>query len=46
LKKLYLYYEGGIYSDFDTVINEQCFDDVYTDKVIFTNMQYAYPLLP
>lgn len=25
LKLLYLYYESGIYADFDTQINEKCF---------------------
>lgn len=24
LKRFYLYFEGGIYSDFDTEINEKC----------------------
>jgi len=37
LRKLYLYFESGIYSDFDTVINEECFDNIITDEIIFTN---------
>ena len=37
-KRLFLYYEGGTYSDFDTVINEDCFANVKTDMVIFSNV--------
>lgn len=37
LRKLYLYYESGIYADFDTEINEECFDGVITNEIIFTN---------
>ena len=37
LKRLYLYFEGGIYSDFDTEINEECWEDFYIEKIIYTN---------
>lgn len=37
LKRLHLFFEGGIYSDFDTVIEETCWENVVTDQVIFTN---------
>ena len=37
-KRLFLYFEGGTYADFDTVINEDCFANVKTDMVIFSNV--------
>jgi hypothetical protein len=42
LKRLYLYFEGGIYSDFDTEINEECWEDFYTENLIHTNTWGAY----
>ena len=38
LKKLNLYFKGGIYSDFDTEIDETCWENVVTERMIFTNM--------
>ena len=38
LKKLHLYFNGGIYSDFDTEIDETCWENVITERIIFTNM--------
>lgn len=42
LKRLYLYFEGGIYSDFDTEINEECWEDLISDKIVHTNTWGAY----
>lgn len=37
LKLLYLYFESGIYADFDTEINEKCFSNIFADEMIFSN---------
>lgn len=37
MKLLYLYFESGIYADFDTEIHEKCFENVFADEIIFTN---------
>ena len=42
LKIFYLYFEGGIYSDFDTEINEECWEDFYIEKIIYTNTSGNY----
>jgi hypothetical protein len=45
LKFFYLYFESGIYADFDTQINENCFSNVFSNEMIFTNrMEDRNPL--